>query len=430
MSGMAYLDTHGQLSKELNRLIDTLLEIEKGKAELTSRPIAGHAKAISIAVQSIEGSIHGSYPVHHLLSIGQLIYTEIPLDILGLLATKFDVNDFDDSGMTCLKKAILNRHYNVVKWLVQNGADRNLRPRDRLPKYGKIYHEELGDVDNTVAPICLLARMKKVPLDLFNLLKTDENLNNSTCYNLPLHNALRHGMSDNALHLIELGAKVNQPDAIGFLPIEYYEKHYTHEFDKIFLRIIPVKKMGILKSICRLLDEGVDRKYEVMSQMLHCLLQRINQIGPANSYMAIHATVYRGYRSVDMQLNEELIVKPKRTFKAIYLASLLLFHLNWKIKFIPAAIDLAPHLHSSATEQDSIHARAIDAIWKTHLDRPKVKSLITLCVQKTRTYMSDMGDESFMSLPVPTYLRRLLMYADVGDVVTEAWSCWPEVTPF
>ena len=420
MFKLAFPNTHKPLSKEISRLVDTLLVIDKVKVKSSTEK---HVKAISQALRAIEGSGQGSYPLHQLLSVGQLIHAEIPLDILEMLATKFDLNEFDDSGMTCLKTAILNRHYGAVRWLVQNSADCNLRVRHGLPKWGK-YHAELGDVDNSYSSISLLASMKNVPMDLFDLLKTPENFNSHTFRHLPLHTAVRYGMSDNVLELIKLGAKADQPNAMGLLPTEHYEMHYTHKFHEIFLQIIPSNSFEILKSICRLVDE-VDRDDEVVSTMLQCLLQRIIQMGPAS--VAIHATVHQGYRSVDMQLNEELIVKPRQSFKAVYLSSLLLLHLDWNILSTPFV--LAPYLHSSVTQQDLNHACAIDDIWKTYLRRPKVKSLMTLCIQQTRKRMSNMNDESFMSLPVPAYIRRLLMYMDVADVISEAWRLWPECKP-
>ena len=124
----------------------------------------------------------------------------------------------------------------------------------------------------------------------------------------------------------------------------------------------------------------------------------------------------------DTEIIRDLMVN--HSFKGLNLITLLVFYLDWNIVSTPEAI--TPRLHNSATEQDMLYARAIDAIWKNHLCKPNVKSLLTLCIQNTRQHMINLKDSSFMSLPVPSYIRRLLMYRDVADKVCEAWRLWPE----
>ena len=73
-------------------------------------------------------------------------------------------------------------------------------------------------------PVISLVVQHKVPLDLFDLLATSENLNNlstSGYASLPLHISAACGRIQTALHLIKLGAIVDQQDGMLKLPIEH-----------------------------------------------------------------------------------------------------------------------------------------------------------------------------------------------------------------
>ena len=76
-----------------------------------------------------------------------------------------------------------------------------------------------------------LISQKDMPLDIFDLIATPQNLNCEHLFscNLPLHKAVSCGRPAIALHLIKLGASVNQNDRGSRLLIEYFEggNHHT-----------------------------------------------------------------------------------------------------------------------------------------------------------------------------------------------------------
>ena len=53
--------------------------------------------------------------------------------------------------MTCLHLAIMNCHWNAVRWLVQHGAD---------------YDKPCSDYLFDISPIVMLAKYQDAPLDL------------------------------------------------------------------------------------------------------------------------------------------------------------------------------------------------------------------------------------------------------------------------
>ena len=394
------------LIAEIISLKDTLRAHDKHETKSMSS-LSDHAKRISelLQIQSFDQCL----PFHELLSVGPLKNTEIPLDILEMLASKCDVNQCNDSEQTCLQIAIENEHYNSVRWLVKHGADKN-----------KALHSDKYRPSHVKTnPIASLAEQSNVPLDLFDLLHTPQNLNDVSYIPLPLHAAVYSGHADAALHLIQLGASVDIEDSDGFLPIEYYQMKYIHH-NELFKNLVPTKRIDILKSIARIVDDCNESTYNfgIKCNMFCHLVQRLSE-----------RYALRGHHrhNRDMEIIRDLMVN-YQLFKGMYLLTLLVFYLDWNIVSTPEAI--TPRLHNSATEQDMLYARAIDAIWKNHLCKPNVKSLLTLCIQQSRKHMINLKDSSFMSLPVPSYIRRLLMYRDVADKVCEAWRLWPECIPF
>ena len=123
---------------------------------------------------------------------------------------------------TCLHLAIKNHHYNAVRWLVKHGADLDQCMVD-VPRFNTITDFCFDNEQyNGTTPIAMLVAQKDAPLDLFDVLKTHENVNGSPQRNtaLSLHVAAKHGHISIALHLIELGASVNQSNGRGDLPYD------------------------------------------------------------------------------------------------------------------------------------------------------------------------------------------------------------------
>ena len=89
---------------EIRNLKITLLELDRNKTEPRCS-IADHAEKISILLS--KQLYRQCFPIHELLRVSPLANTEIPLDILEMLASEFDVNACDktcddSSRETCL----------------------------------------------------------------------------------------------------------------------------------------------------------------------------------------------------------------------------------------------------------------------------------------------------------------------------------------
>ena len=228
-----------RLDKEMGDLKEALVEIDRGKLPVES--IRGNTKRILDVLQEISEKKRdnpnfashyvNNETIHNLLCVGPLIRTEIPLDVLNqLIALGFNVSWSLKHKETCLDIAMRNRHYNAVRLFIKNGT-----------KNVSNFHQ------NEIPLITRLASQPGVPLDLFDLLATPENLN-GYCYlnHLPLHEAVSHGHAATALHLIKLGASMDQKDTDFRLPIEYFTVNCSEQFNnKLFMRLLPLKAHGV-----------------------------------------------------------------------------------------------------------------------------------------------------------------------------------------
>ena len=98
-----------------------------------------------------------------------------------LISEGWDVNstvDFDSHKVTCLDIAVERCHYSAIRLLVKHHAGSN----------------SIADVKPPVKPpVISLAAQPNVPLDLFDLLATPQNLNaehKRFSDSLPLHSAI------------------------------------------------------------------------------------------------------------------------------------------------------------------------------------------------------------------------------------------------
>ena len=201
------------LIHEISCLVDTLVNLDNDETKSTNI-IAEHTERIKSALPPNPTAFWYPNSIQELLSTHSLNRTEIPLDVLELLVSSgFRVNGYCGEKIIGLHLAITNRHYNAARWLVQHGADCEKRRYD-------------DTIDNYITPIAVLAGHRNAPLDLFDLLKTPKTLNGensrftfiSKCPP-PLHVAARNGHTQTVLHLIKLGASVNQEDGHKTLPL-------------------------------------------------------------------------------------------------------------------------------------------------------------------------------------------------------------------
>ena len=223
----------------------------------------------------------------------------------------FDVNKMDNDCDPCIIVAIRNQHYAAVRWLVQHGADCNLQSKS----YTRSIFLEDGK-----SPISWLASYPNVPLDLFDILKTSENLNTTSFGEPPLHTAISHGHTESALHLIELGANVMHTDKDRRLPIDCYIRKYTNSYEaELFTSLIPSRSRDLLRFICEWFssrDLGV-QDFGVSLKMLQQLLQRLVLEQPISVTIDTRVLLMRmvpEYDSylisldIDIELNQDLFI--------------------------------------------------------------------------------------------------------------------------
>ena len=426
---------HNKLISEIRNLKTTLLKLDMYKSKTEPRCcIADHAERISNLLQK---QSHGQcFPIHELLRVSPLTNIEIPLDILDMLASEFDVNACDktcddSSRETCLGFAIANEHYNAVRCLIKHGADCNIE------------HITCDFDFIRYSPIALLAAKLTAPMNLFDLLQTDQTLNDNVNMNhLPLHVAIKTCHFEAALHMIQLGASVDievghcSLPSIGFIYRPYRQERYFELFEKL----VPSGRMDILYCVSEILETSV-LDNEIRCKMFYHLVQRLIHIDVLYVTFESHRNVTvmiiessnhstgntnnqlrrLGYPLIDFESGPYLW-----PVKGLYLISLLILHLNWNCRSVRESIAIALVLRSKATEQHMAHVHAIDGIWNSYLLNPNITSLLSLCIQQTRKHMNSLTDSSFMSLPVPSYIRKLLMYRHITDIVWEAWRVWPE----
>ena len=362
-----------------------------------------------------------------LLSVGPLTRTEIPLDVLNqLISVGFDVNCSDANGYMCLDIAVEKHHYNAIRLLVKHGARSN------------------SDNDRSVIPpVTSLAGQHKVPLDLFDLLATPENLNNlstSGHKSLPLHIAVSLGHIQTALHLIKLGASVDQQDEFLQLPIEHLvDKQSSLLNSELFMSLLPQKGHGvpILNTIFRLQGyERPDKGNACLLEMFHQLLQRLRFNEPLRvqfqtySHLGFQSTSFFYLRilinNVPFYTLHRCYNNRSLKFLAMYLCSLILVKLQ--VDFTSTQREIDNKFKQSATEKELSYVHAINCVWRNYHQSSRVKSLLRLCILCTRSSMSSLDDASFMSLPVPPLICELLTYRDIAEEIFEEW-CHGPTTP-
>ena len=432
--------TMSTLGKEIRGLGETLVLIDRG----FTRPqdtIKRHAERIHklMLTHSEESCTSGVFPIHALLSVCPLMDLEIPLNVLEMLAPPFDLNQYDSYGMTCLNLAIYNRHFNAVRWLVQHGADCNQCPIQN--SIDKICETRIGLTDTTFrqvlyrkkSPIVLLASMDDVPLDLFHVLKTEQNINSNTLESLPLHTAVEFGKFTNVRPLLEIGASVDRCDKFTRLPIDHYlasllpgkVNQHTLYNEKLFdeellVSITPTGSKDIFKTTCSILGKEFSGFYN-LPKILRQLLQQL-VFDPGYVEIEVYHFIYAHIR---LTVGEDSSKKSFTGFQHCYLISLLLSLMDTEMVHCPAKIER--RLYQDFWKSSRKHVRAINGIWKIYRrQNPKVKSLEKLCIKSVRKHMTKRNDSSFMSLQIPALLRPSLMYHDIADKVSEAWRLWPE----
>ena len=163
--------------------------------------------------------------------------------------------------------------------------------------------------------------------------------------------------------------------------------------------------------------ERPEKTDSYMFEMVHQLLQRLHFSESLNLAIINEFPV-----PVCMKING-IKVRPTsygESFHIMYLCSLILVELQFDMGSTPSRIAEWP-----CSAKNAYYACATDNVWRKFHQQCHVKSLSRLCILCIRNSMCSLDDESFLDLPVPPRIRRLLTYRDVAEVIYEEWSHGP-----
>ena len=266
---------------------------------------------------------------------------------------------------------------------------------------------------------------------VFSLIEKGASVNQRDKFGeLPLHTALRYYHTELALSLIKHGASVNQGDKYGRLPVSWCVHGIPDNDaglnDEILTKLIPGGNMDVLKTICQIFryplptgtrEDREEHNLEMLSSTLHKLIQHLIVVN------TLSITMRKAICGFKFKINQHEIVRgPYPPVKNIYLCSVLFIVLGCNVSHVDAIASQLP-LHLPLYLAD---ARAIDTLWNIYRQPTGVRKLQALCIQKSRQFMNSLTDESFQSLPVPSYLQKMLMLQDIADVLFEGYKMWPK----
>ena len=421
-------DTMETLKKEIKDLKEKLVTIDKDNTQSVDS-IAENTKRISdvlhrISDKKIDITNYLYNPIFDLLKVEQLTRIEIPLDVLNqLISVGFDLNaaSWLPVPKACLNIAAQNHHYNAARLLMQHGAK----------CASGTYYIEHGTYSLHRAPvITALVSQPDAPLDLFDLLATPQNLNDSSNIGrLPLHEAAHFGHTAIALHLIKLGAKVDQKDRSSTLPVVAFVnqnlKSSSKGFNnKLFMRILPSRMHGIevLRVIDFIMNSKQDKNDIGVLEVIHQFLQRLHFDKPLVVEINTHAGGFIINRIVLVCFN--YITSPL----ILYLFSWILVELQFDLASAPSEIGDDVLQGRKITQDFRSYLHAAGDIWKKYHQQSRMRSLQRLCILCIRNTMSSLDDESFLSLPLPPYICRLLTYRDVSEKIYGEWCRAPTLS--
>ena len=341
---------------------------------------------------------------------------ELPIEAIDCLMSEgFYLNSLDslDFKRTCLDTAAENYEHNAIRLLVHHSA-----------KSYTCYTEDNSmsqhHSKSRKSPIALLASQPNVPLDLFDLLATPQNLNDCSQYKyLPLHEAASCGRSKIAVHLIKLGASVDQKDGFSLVPIWYYLEDNRGQLEyELLLRLLPSKvhMVYMLKLLCKILDKDNEHSNVVthLREVLHQLLQRVHFDGPLK-------VKTRDDNDGSMEINGNMIASAEDSRSL--LCSGILIELQCDLT-LTSNYNVNGALGGSTKQTDNNQLKnvlAFQHVWRNYTHNHQLKSLLQLCILQIRTSMHSLDDQSFLSLPVPPYIRGLLTYHDVSEKIFDGW---------
>ena len=228
-----------------------------------------------------------------------------------------------------------------------------------------------------------------------------------------------------------------QPDLWGRLPMTKYIYSYEAQYNnttqnELFIALMPSGSRDFLCTICNVLLHtctNVVVKYHALSKMLQKLLQQLILKQPIALLINSLIIDTPGRVEIVIKFNQDDICSGDVSVGNVYLLSLLLFHLDCDIASFPQQA-LGPQMqHQKSSKYILALAQAVDDIWEAYRKKCSVRSLFRLCIPQIRQSMNSLSDSSFLALPVPSHVCKMLMYQDIADVIGEAWRLWSQCLP-
>ena len=216
--------------------------------------------------------------------------------------------------------------------------------------------------------------------------------------------------------------------------------HMKRFSEDLFIALLPAR-LTILNTL-RLFDTMLLKasRADKFMEILHQLVQRLDFVHHEN--VVIETGISSGVFVIDIILYKNdvctwkephylyiplLLARKKIWYKidVVYLFSVMLSELQISMTSAPSDIvSQVPYIpintypwRLTLTEADAAYLQALEDLWSNLCKQDNVKSLLRLCIMCVRKSMHSLHDKSFLNLPIPPYIRKLLMYRDVSDTI-------------
>ena len=209
---------------------------------------------------------------------------------------------------------------------------------------------------------------------------------------------------------------MDQMDVFSLLPVGCYLQYTAYQFNnELFRNLLPQRSYGgkILSPIIHEIfdNELFDNNETCLLEMFHQLLQRLHFDEP----LVVNVMVDDDTGYLDINNITVAGICDIRSLYSAYIGCLILVELQFDMASVPD--DMAGDIQHIDTVEEFTYAHALDDMLRNYRQQSLVKSLLRLCILQTRNSMRSLDDDSFLSLPVPPYIRKLLTYHDVAEKI-------------
>ena len=200
--------------------------------------------------------------------------------------------------------------------------------------------------------------------------------------------------------------------------------------EDLFIALLPSKLTTLF--ILRLVD-GIlscfDRS-DKFKEILHQLMQRLDfmhhqnmliQLRNHSHCLLIDIMLYKNgtwiLRDIEnLFLSNCFPIRRCYPIDALFLFSLMISELQF-FRMISAPSNLVSLYVFDTAKLNLAYLQTVEDLWRTLCQQHNVHSLLRLCILCTRNSMSSLDDKSFLGLPIPPYIRKLLTYRDVSEKI-------------